>query len=195
MTFACIWPFTVMTCKKNPRAALRAAALLLLCLCLPGMAFADDRPVLYRATTVGESRVLTEPGSWGETVTYIQKGKRVDILEVLPNFVYIRADHREGYMYRSRVTDVKAVDPVNTPPYGVIVYGYMAKANGDAPVLDAPEPTAATLETLHDGARLAIIGFENGWARVIFKRQYGYLRASCLRDWPCSCSDFRCLPR
>ena len=182
MTCASIWRFIAVMCDRIHPAARRAAAFILLLCCLTGTVSADDRPVLYRAVTVGESRMLTEPGDWGETVIYVKKGCRVEILEVLPNFLYVRADSHEGYMYRSRVTDVKAVDPVNTPPYGVIVYAYMARANGDAQVCSAPDPASEVLETLHDGARLGIIGFENGWAKVIFKRQYGYLNAACLRE-------------
>ena len=168
--------------KRYLSAARRVAAFILVLACLTGASLADDRPVIYRAVTVGESRMLTEPGDWGETVIYVKKGKHVDILEVLPNFLYIRAENHEGYIYRSRVKDVKAVDPVNTPPYGVVVYTCMAKADGDAPVLAAPDAYANTLIILHDGARLGIIGFEDGWAKVLYKRQYGYLRASCLRD-------------
>ncbi len=180
MIFACLWRFTARMCKTLPRLLF---FLLTLCLLgMPSLAETSDLPVLYRAVTVGESRILTEPGSWGETVIYVKKGARVDIMAVEPNFVYVRADHHEGYMYRSRVTDVRAVDPVHTPPYGVIVYGYMAEAAGDAAVLAAPAMDAETLAVLHDGARLAVIGFESGWAKVIFKRQYGYLSAGSLKN-------------
>ncbi len=155
---------------------------MLVLLVLPCAAAAEDLPVLYRAVTVGESRMLTEPASWGQTVTYVPKGRRVEIMEVLPNFLYIRAENYEGYMYRSRVMDVRAVDPVNTPPYGVIVYAYMAKVSGDAPVYAEPNRLSEQLVTLHDGAKLGIIGFESGWAKVIYKRQYGYLNAADLKE-------------
>ena len=160
----------------------RCAAVFLLLLLLANACAAEELPVLYRAETVGESRMLTEPGSWGETVTYVKKGRRVEVLAVEPNFVYVRADHYEGYLYRSRIKNVKAVDPVNTPPYGVIVYQYMAAAAQDVPVLAAPDLNAEVLVTLHPGARLAIIGFENGWAKIIFKRQYGYLHSAGLKN-------------
>ena len=185
MTCACIWRYTAMINKhKHPTPAARGVAALMLALIitLSAVVTAEEQPVLYRAVTVGESRVLTEPGDWGQTVIYVPKGRRVDILEVLPNFLYIRAEGHEGYMYRSRVMDVKAADPVNTPPYGVIVYAYMARAGGDAPVYSEPHRLAEPLVTLHDGARLGIIGFENGWAKVIYKRQYGYLSAADLKD-------------
>ncbi len=182
MTCACSWRSTGAMCKKRLPALRRTAALALLVLMITGAARAEDGEVLYRAVTVGESRMLTLPGSEGETVIYVQKGMRVDILRVEPNFVYVIADKHEGYLYRSRVMDVRAVDPVNTPPYGVIVYGYMATADGDAVICSAPDPHADWLTTLHDGARLALIGFEDGWARVIFKRQYGYVDARQLRD-------------
>ncbi len=179
MIYACLWLFTGLMSKRFQQTIL---ILLVLQFFLAGAATADDQPVLYRAVTVGESRMLTEPGSWGETVMYVKKGRHVDILEVLPNFVYIRTEHRLGYLYRSRVMNVRAVDPVNTPPFGVIVYGYMAKADGDAFVLAAPDNGAEVLATLHNGARLAIIGFENGWGKVIYKRQYGYINPASLRD-------------
>lgn len=163
-------------------AFMRLTAALLLTAALTGAAAAEDRPVLYRAVTVGESRMLTLPGQEGETVIYVKKNTRVDILRVEPNFVYVAADGHEGYLYRSRVTDVRAVDPVNTPPYGVIVFACSAEADGDATVFSSPDVLSEPLITLHDGARLAVIGFEDGWAQVIFKRQYGYVDARRLRE-------------
>ncbi len=126
--------------------------------------------------------MLTEPAAWGQTVTYIKKGQSVDILAVEPNFLYVRYDRFEGWIYRSRVKNVRRVDPVNQPPYGVIVFGYLADADGDVPVMSTPNAHSDTLLVLHDGARMGIIGFENGWAKVIYKRQYGYLNAACLRN-------------
>ena len=157
-----------------------AAALVLMCLC--AAVSAERQPALYRAVTVGESRMMTEPGDWGETVTYLKKNRGVEILAVEPNFLYVRSGEFEGWIYRSRVKNVRRVDPVNTPPYGVVPFGYMACAQGDAPVMAEPDARSKLLITLHDGARLGIIGFENGWAKVIYKRQYGYLNTSFLRD-------------
>ena len=168
--------------RRAVSALKTGTAILLIMTFAASSALSENQTVLFRAVTVGESRMLTEPGDWGETVTYVKKGRRVDILEVLPNFLYVRADGYEGYLYRSRVKDVRAADPVNTPPYGVIVYTYMAKAAGDAPIRTSPENTADILITLHDGARVAVIGFENGWARLIYKRQYGFLSVEHLRD-------------
>jgi len=149
-------------------------------LALPAPAYAaHPGPVLYRASAVGESRILTGPG--GETVTYVKKGTRIDVLEVDPCYAYVRAEGYEGYMWRSRLQDVRPVDKVNTPPYGVVVYRYLAKAGDNAPVRDAPGADGAVLNMLHDGAQLGLIGFENGWARVIFKRQYGYVDARDLK--------------
>ena len=168
--------------SKTAKRLLSGPIIVILLFSLAGSACADDRPVLYRAETVGESRMLTAPSAQGETVTYVKKGQRVEILEVEPNFVLVRVDHREGYLYRSRVKNVKALDPVNTPPYGVIPYRYMAVVADEACIHTQPSESSEQLLTLQRDAKLAIIGFENGWGKLLFKRQYGWVDSRHLKD-------------
>ncbi|MBQ8080998.1 MAG: hypothetical protein IJ240_03770, partial [Clostridia bacterium] len=146
---------------------------------LPAFAYGSpDGEPLYRAKTIGESRLLTGPD--GDTVLYLKKDLRIDILAVDPCYVYVRAKNREGYLYRSRLKDVKPYDPETTPPYGVEVFRYMTTAGMPTPILAEPDPTSEELITLYEGARFAIIGFEDGWAKVIFKRQWGWIEADRL---------------
>ena len=71
-------------------------------------------------------------------------------------------------------------DPTTTPPYGVDFNHYLGTVEAqDAPVWSAPGGGAALI-TLHQGARVSLIGFEEGYGKVIYHRQYGYIDSRLL---------------
>ena len=162
-----------------------AALLLIVCLLLSVTACAEDvkdteaaLPVLYRATVSGAGSIVDRPG--GKIVQYVRKGYLVDILAVDPGYVYVRCYNQYGYLLRDKIENVYQTDRASVPPYGVEVFGYLTRAARDIPVLPAPDTDQEALVTLHDGAWFGIIGFENGWARVIYRRQYGYVQGGLL---------------
>jgi hypothetical protein len=59
---------------------------------------------------------------------------------------------------------------------------YLGWVKGEAPVLAAPEAGAQTLVTLYDGARVAFMDITDGWARLIYHRQYGYVDTRLLKE-------------
>ena len=133
---------------------------------------------LYRAVVSSSGRILDEPD--GKTVQYVRKGYLVDIFRVDPKYVYVRCYSQYGYLLRDRVENVTPLDSVSTPPYGVEVFQYLTEASCDLAVWPAPAEEGERLITLHEGARFGLLGFENGWAKVIFKRRYGYIRGDLL---------------
>ena len=140
-----------------------------------------EEPVpLYRAIVSMSGRILDKPD--GETVQYVRKGYLVDIFSFDPKYLYVRCYNQVGYLLRDRVDNVYPVDKVSTPPYGVEIYAYLSTAGRDLPIWPAPSEEGDPLIILHEGAKFGIIGFENGWAKVIFKRQYGYVRGDWLND-------------
>ncbi|MBQ7655539.1 MAG: VanW family protein, partial [Clostridia bacterium] len=87
-----------------------------------------------------------------------------------------------GYIKRVTLEDTRVVDSAATPPYGVDFNHYLVTVDAqDAPVWSAPGG-GETLITLHEGARVSIIGFEEGYGKVIYHRQYGYIDSRLLRD-------------
>lgn len=162
----------------------RALALVLLfTLLLSALpACAEENQPLYRAQITGGDAGLYEDESEAHRIAYVKKGTYVRVYEVTPKFARIEANGTMGYVYRSRLDQVTAIDSVNTPPYGVEVFRYMATAVCDTPVYAAADSAAQTLITLHEGARFAFIGAENGWAKVIYHRQYGYIDTRLLSE-------------
>ena len=138
----------------------------------------QEQTPLYRAVVSMAGKILDRPD--GETVQYVRKGYLVDIFSFDPKYLYVRCYNQFGYLLRDRVENVYPLDKVSTPPYGVEIYAYLSTAGRDLPVWPAPAEEGDRLITLHEGARFGIIGFESGWAKVIFKRQYGYIRGDLL---------------
>ena len=165
------------------------ALVLLCCMLIPCLGAAEDT-ALYRARTVGSASVFKTPdGEHGERLASLKKGVWVQILAVDPTYVLATINGVTGYIYRSRLEQVAAIDPASTPPYGVEVFGYTARAITDAPVT-SEKGAGTTLVTLHEGARLALIGIEDGYGKLIYHRQYAYVDTRCLT----ALENVRCAP-
>ena len=110
-----------------------------------------------------------------KAVGRILKGEYFWMYAVYPSWAYVSYGSTRGFIRRSCIDHANVVDQSTTPPYGVEFYSYSAVISGEAPVMSAPDENAETLITLYDGARVAFIGFENGWGKLIFRRQYAYI--------------------
>ncbi|MBR1584841.1 MAG: VanW family protein [Clostridia bacterium] len=168
--------------------------LLILALCLALMplsgafcfAETDALPRLYTGRTVVAARVYT---SWEGTegkdpIGYIPTKVRVTIHELNPTFALVtyEAGHLSGYIKRVTLEDTKPIDNAATPPYGVDFNHFIGEIKAkDAPVTTKPGG-GDTLITLHKGARVSFIGFEKGYGKVIYHRQYGYINSRQLGE-------------
>ena len=169
----------------------RALALLLLFLLLPlsgAFCYGEEEslPALYTARTRLDGKVFASwKGTDGfDSIGVVPKRKRVEVLALNPTFALIRyrEDNLTGYIRRVCLEDPQVVDPENTPPYGVEFNRFLAAVSAqDAPVTSEPGG-GDTLITLHEGARVSLIGFENGFGRLVYHRQYGYLDSRLLGD-------------
>ena len=148
--------------------------------------FDDDATPLYYARVSAKGASLFGEQNGDYRLLYLRARDRIPVYAVYPEFVLTKylynGSEVHGYVYRSRIDEVKPVDSVNTPPYGVDVYQFMTSAVQDTPILSAPTPDADVLITLHEGARFAIIGVENGWAKLVYHRQYGYVDTRLLDE-------------
>ena len=106
---------------------------------------------------------------------YLNPGTKIDITAVFPAWVQIKDGNTVGYILRNRIDVESSVDTVNTPPYPVIEHFYYAYIDRDVPVKAGKSADSQTLSTLTAGAKVAFIGAEDGWAKLVFKRQYGYV--------------------
>ncbi len=152
--------------------------LILLLLQVPSLAEQAPQVALYTGQLRVSGTVLDEPDIYAKRLGYIRQGAFVDILEVEPAWLKIRyKDTLTGYIRRNYLNDitVKPKDPAGTPPYAAVVCGWLAWVRDEALVLSSPKENAETLITLHKGARLALIDITDGWGRVIYHRQYGYV--------------------
>jgi hypothetical protein len=121
------------------------------------------------------TRVYAKPDTESRVLCTFSAGKQLDVLWVLPNFAAIKVNGDVGYILRHRIENVVPVDPVHTPPYGVEVNRYFTVLTRETPVLESPDTASTALITLQPGAVLSFIDVAQGWARLIFKRQYGYV--------------------
>lgn len=119
--------------------------------------------------------VYAKPDTQSQVLSTYKAGKQLDILRVLPNFAVIRLNGGVGYILRHRIENVTPIDPVHTPPYGVEVNRYYAVLSQETCVRESPDTASRTLITLQAGTVLSFIDINQGWARLIFKRQYAYV--------------------
>ena len=169
----------------------RFLALLFAALLLPlsgAFCYAENKPDtsarLYYARTRLACKIFTD---WETTngvnqIGVIPENVRVVVHALNPSFALVtyEADHKTGYVKRVCLENPKTIDPTTTPPYGVDFNHYLVTvAAQDVPVWSAPGGGEALI-TLHQGARVSLIGFEEGYGKVIYHRQYGYIDSRLL---------------
>lgn len=117
-------------------------------------------------------------------INTIPKGAWIRIHALYPTFAYVTYENGNvtGYVKRVCIEQTRTLNPETTPPYGVEFNHFIAKvAAHDAPVTTAPG-AGNTLITLHQGAKISFIGFESGYAKIIYHRQYAYIDSRLLCD-------------
>jgi len=119
-----------------------------------------------------------------EALGYVNKGDVITIYKVYPAWVLAEFEGVAGFILRTCIDeDMTTLDPVNTPPYGVVMASYVATITEDTKVYVDPD-TSSEAFAIEPGAgsKVAILGFENGFAKVLYWRSYGYIDASVLAD-------------
>jgi len=163
---------------------LKLTALLLLVSLLLGSvsaALAADKDVIYHGIITrryenSSTSVYKEMDKESKVLKYLTPGAKIEILGIYPDWVSIRYGTKGvGYVLRNRIDVTETVDPVNVPPYPVMPQSYYAVIDRTLEVKAEKDADSETLEILTPGARVALEGVEDGWARLIYKRQYGYI--------------------
>ena len=159
------------------------AVILLLCLLLPMEALAAGK-VIYRGEITDRyptsyTRVYSKMDKNSKSITALDPGSPVNITAVHPGYVeVVLSSGKTGYILRNRVDVTETVDPTTTPPYPVIHFPYYVEIDRNVEVKAEKDASSETLSLLTAGARVAVLGCEDGWIKLVHKRQYGYINSN-----------------
>lgn len=166
---------------------MKKSALIVLCAVLALTAAvrtsAGEEKPLYTALMRYSTGIYDKPEGT-QSLGSVSKGQRVNIYEVLPAWLRIERNGVRGYIHRKFLDDytVDTVDPAAAPAYPGVQNLYLGVLKEDTGIMAAPGADAEELLPLGKGTRLSFIGMENGWAKLIFKRQYGYVDTRCIEE-------------
>ncbi len=166
----------------------RIVCLIVLFLLVSGAAYsalADE--VLYNAIVTrnydnSTTSVYRAMDKESKVLRTYNPGQKLQVTGVYPNWIAINYNGGTGYILRHRVDEVVAVDPSKTPPYGVEVNQYYTQIKSTVYVMSEPSHESETLSTLTEGAWVSFIGIENGWAKMVYFRQYAYVDTRLLDE-------------
>ncbi len=109
-------------------------------------------------------------------------GRALRVTKVYPYWVEVLYGSGVGYVVRQRIDIGSSTDPRYSPPYGVEVNRYYVIAENDLVIRAAKDPDSEVLSVVTKGGRLSFIGMEDGWAKLIYQRQYGYVDSREIHD-------------
>lgn len=149
-------------------------------------ASAEDKSVLYRATITAAYGMnsgtavyadpdVQKPDGSTPRLGLLKAGTSIDIIDVLPNYAEILYNEDTGFVLRKRIEHVTALNPSTTPRYGTTVSRYYAELDRSTEVKAGRSSDSLTLITLQAGAILGFIDIIDGWAQLIYHRQYAYV--------------------
>ena len=140
------------------------------------------KPFVSNGTTI---RMRAQQSGDSDVVCAIRAREPITVYAVYPSYVLAEYNGKVGYIIRTWVDEnMVTLDPVNTPPYGVVPAQYVATLTHDqTPVYVAPS-TGSEINDIRPGkgSKVAVLEFVNGFAKVLYWRSYGYIEASELTD-------------
>lgn len=160
--------------------ALLALALALLLIPAAGLGEADTTPMpeaIYRGIAQSNITIRESMSRESAAIGAYRQGATVQIVGYEPGWLLVVKGTPEkwvsGYVLRHTVSGIAALR-ADSLPYGATPAAYTALLSQDTPLYAEPSTGADLLFTLAGGAKVAILSIEDGWARVVYWRQYGY---------------------
>lgn len=139
------------------------------------------KPLAANGTSI---RMRSQQDGNSTAVCAIATGETITIYAVYPSYVLAEYQGNVGYVIRTWIDEnCTPLNPATTPPYGVVLFQYVATLSQDAPVYTAPRLESEINEIqLGTGNKIAILGFVDGFAKILYWRSYGYVYAAALED-------------
>ena len=165
---------------RNPKVKIRLLLFLTVFLLLLSSCACAEQAVLYngiitRRYTNSTTTVYASMDKDSKQMKYLNPGTKIQITAIHPGWVEIKHGSGVGYVLRNRIDVTETVDEVNTPPYPVAEHHYYALIDRTVEIKSDKSAESDTLSVMTDGGRIAILGIEDGWAKLIYHRQYGYV--------------------
>ena len=152
--------------------------------------FDENSTALYTCHILAKSSLFAERSTDAAKVTYNEGVVSAEVLYVGSSWVIVRYKQYIGFINRSRIYDVKAIDSVNTPPYGTQKSIYIATTASTCHVRKSMSDEDDSWVVLNEGTMLSIWRIEGEWAIVPYWRTYGYIHLTELTDFiPVSPTD------
>ena len=162
---------------------------LLLLLCLLPLGALAETP-LYSATAKISAPIYAEMDKESAQVGRVNPAYAVDVYQIYPDWLRVGVGQSKGYVPRSYLNAGKPLDKESTPPWGVVFYQYVGTVGPEGTaILASPEQGGETLIALDPGAKVSVIDLQEGWARVAYYRQYGYIDTNALSELLPVCQD------
>ena len=149
-----------------------------------GIAPGAKPEILYTGRTQLALTMRSQPDKTSESLGVIGEKKTVQIFGYDTQWLFCWSDDvGVYYLQRSKNVDpIEAVEPENTPPYGVIRQRYIATTAQDTALLAAPNEDADVIEEYPAGTRMSIWLIQDGWAVIPYRKIVGYLYVGDLID-------------
>ena len=128
--------------------------------------FDKNSPALYTCTLKSGTSAYSVRSIYVDRLFRVGGDTKVDVLYLDPLWAIVRMRGQIGYVKRHRILDVKPVDSVNTPPYGVQKHNYVAVTADTAEVRVSMSHDDYCWAILKPGTTLSIWQFEGEWAVV-----------------------------
>lgn len=141
-------------------------------------------PLYTTKITKNSTPILADQDEDSKVLGAVAKRSVITIYRVFPAFVLAKYNDVSGFISRTRIDEnVTTLDPETTPPYGVTITHYVATVTDTAKVYVDPDTKSDTFPIqVGAGSKVAILGFNGSFAKVLYWRSYGYIDASLLID-------------
>lgn len=140
---------------------------------------------IYSGVTTSNLFIRTERSQEAESVGMLEMGEKALILAYDPEWVTVVKGNEKswvtGYVLRHKVDEIKMLEGAEYP-FGTTPASYIGVIAKDTKLYPGPKAEGDALFTLREGARVAILEIEDGWAKVIYWRQYGYFYMDAVKD-------------
>jgi len=129
--------------------------------------------------------IRVERSTDASTVGHFTNGSKISIIDYDPEWLTVVSGTEKqwvsGFVLRKYVADIRQQEGTHLP-YGTTPAKYIGTIGRATELFVEPDDKSDAFFHLTEGTRVAILEIENGWAKVIYWRLYGYFHMSSVVD-------------